>query len=312
MRKILVTGAGGFLGRHVLRALAGSDVQVSAWCGTEAEQTHVAGLCQTSVCGEILDRRLLDEQVCSADTVIHLAGPPYVRESFEQPLQYASVHVLGTIAVTEACLRHGVRRLVYVSSAEVYGPVSDEYVSEDTPLAPNSPYGAAKASAEYFIASLAAKGPLSAVILRPFSVFGPGGAAGALIPTIIAQAAAAPRITLANLAPIRDYCYVTDVAAAVRLAIDAPTTGTIRLNIGSGRGTSVREVAQLVLKAVDRDIPIEQAATSDRPSTAHVDRLVASIDRARETLGWQPAVSLGEGLEKICDRLHTMTHKEPR
>lgn len=305
--KIVVTGAGGFLGRHVLSALAGPGVTISALCGDEAEREGIEKLAAHVAVGDILDTGLLDSRIRGADAVVHLAGPPFVRESFERPLDYARIHVLGTVAVLEACRAQRVRRLVYVSSAEVYGRSAAERVDENQPLCPLSPYGAAKASAERFIESMLAGGPSSAVMLRPFSIYGPGAPDGALVPTILRQAVDAPRIELANLAPIRDYCYVSDVAVAVKLALTVDIPGTSAVNIGSGEGTSVRHLAERALEVVGRRIPIAQAAASDRPADADVDRLVADVRRAESLLGWRPRVSLREGLARICDGLRTNT-----
>ncbi|REK09979.1 MAG: NAD-dependent epimerase/dehydratase family protein [Planctomycetota bacterium] len=301
--KVVVTGAGGFLGRHVVRRLAEQGARVVALCGAEHELDRVRSLAAQAEAGDILETTLLNRHVAGADAVIHLAGPPAVRESFTNPVDFSRVHVLGTVAVAEACRRHHVRRLVYVSSAEVYGSLGLEPVSEHTPLRPRSPYGAAKASAETFVQTMVASSDTTAAILRPFSVFGPGGAPGAVVPTILRQALAETRIELARLTPVRDYCYIGDIARAVVLAAECDIAATTIVNLGSGTGTSVRQLAEVALEVVGRRLPIVQSASGDRPQSADVDQLVADVAMAESVLGWRPQVTLYEGLAHTVEHL---------
>ncbi|MGD9723380.1 MAG: NAD-dependent epimerase/dehydratase family protein [Pirellulales bacterium] len=304
-RAIVVTGAGGFLGGHLLPVLAAGGARISALCKDSAELPGVQPLVRNAVAGDILDAGLLESQMAGADTVIHLAGPPFVAESFRQPLEYARVHVLGTVAVAEACLRLGVRRLVYVSSAEVYGRGGPQPVREDQPPSPRSPYGAAKLSAERFIATLLAQRAASAVVLRPFSVYGPGAPAAALVPTIVGQALAAPQIELANLLPVRDYCYVGDLAQAIVRATEADVNGIHTVNIGSGQGISVRALAEQVLKVIGRDVPIVHKTCGDRPAEADVDCLVAAVGQAHALLSWRAETTLASGLARVVEQRRT-------
>jgi UDP-glucose 4-epimerase len=153
-----------------------------------------------------------------ADAVIHLAGPPSVAASFDLPAEYARIHVGGTATVLDACRRLRIRRLVYLSSAEVYGQPQTNPVREDHPLEARSPYAAAKIGAEKFIESFAYSFALQSVILRPFSVYGAGLCSQSLIGAILHQARHGDSVRLATLAPIRDYCHVKDVATAILLA----------------------------------------------------------------------------------------------
>jgi nucleoside-diphosphate-sugar epimerase len=301
--RIVVTGAGGFLGRHVLKRLAHRHASLVALCGNAAELASVVRFAPYAVAGDILDKGLLDDHFRGADAVIHLAGPPSVRESFEEPLEYIRVHVLGTATVVDACRRHQIRRSIYVSSAEVYGSVTAERVGEDHLLNPRSPYGAAKVGAEWLIQTMLADSSLSAVILRPFSIYGPGGREGSLVTTVLRQALDRENIEVSDLIPVRDYCYVDDLARAVELSLSADVAGAIPVNIGSGEGVSVRQLADLALQVVGREIPIVQSAASDRPYAARVERLVADTSRAQSLLGWRAKVALRDGLTRTCETL---------
>jgi nucleoside-diphosphate-sugar epimerase len=194
-------------------------------------------------------------------------------------------------------------KLVYISSAEVYGAAAVELVEETQPRRPRSPYGVAKASAEMFIESILAGSATSAAILRPFSIYGPGGDPEALVPTVMRQARSADRIELFDLQPIRDYCYVTDVAAAIVLAIHAELSGVTVLNLGSGEGLSVRSLAETALAVAGRTVPIVQSTSSDRPRASNIERLVADRRRALAVLGWQPRICLLEGLQQLYNEL---------
>lgn len=298
-RKLVVTGAGGFLGRHVLARFGERPWSVWSFCGQESEKQSIEALSQRTIVGGILEENLVDRWIEGSDAVVHLAGPPFVGESFQQPMKYAKVHILGTIAVVQACLRHRVRRLVYVSSAEVYGRGGTDDVTEDQPTRPQSPYASAKATAEQLISHMVSDSDMSVVILRPFSVYGPQGHQAALIPTIIRQVHTGDRVELANLAPIRDYCHVDDVARAVECAVECDVEGVVPINIGSGTGNSVRELAEIALRVARRDLPVVQRSASDRPRQNDIDRLVASIERAAQVLDWYPQIGIEDGLQQL-------------
>ena len=300
--RVAITGAGGFIGRHLVRHLADQGSEVAAHCGADREVEFVREHASAVFVGDIFDESMFTQLLDGAQTVIHLAGPPSVAESFSAPMECARVHVLGTIGIAGAALQSGASRFVYVSSAEVYGSVSAASVAEAAPLLPRSPYGAAKLAAEHFVRTLCA-GRLSAVIVRPFSIYGPGAPSAAVVPTILRQTGRGERIELANLAPVRDFCYIDDVVRGIALAGRQRSQSVEVFNLGSGVGVSVRELAQVALVAVGREMPIVQCAPADRPQSADVDRLVADASRARVQLEWVPEVSLVDGLRRtLCDR----------
>lgn len=302
-RQILVTGAGGFIGSYVVRRLRAQGQSVRAMFGPSDMPAGVAaGDC---VC-DVLKPDAVGDAVAGCDVVVHLAGPPSVAESFAKPALYASVHASGTATVLAEARRANLRRFVYVSSAEVYGQPKINPVLESAALSPRSPYGAAKAAAEWIVESSAIEHGHEAVILRPFSVFGHFPVRRSLVNFIFQQALTEDRIQLMSLTPVRDYVFIEDVAEAVAKACSVELgRPVVRANIGSGRGTSVRSLCEAVLSVVDRSVPIVETGHRDRPKALDIHELVANVSSAAVNFEWQPQTSLLDGLKLIFDANQT-------
>jgi nucleoside-diphosphate-sugar epimerase len=301
---ILVLGGGGFLGSAITSALVAHAGRISTILGPPGTDLVPA---PPDVCDghlDLCDMHLLTSWLRGVDTVVHAAGPPSVAASFADPLAFARAHVLGTVSTLEACRHAGIRRLVYLSSAEVYGQPDIHPVMETAPLAPLSPYGAAKMSAETFICADAGRSVGDALILRPFSVYGPGSPGRSVVGSIVRQALAGDEIRVIDPRPIRDYCYVDDLVACVLDACASTVGAPVRIyNVGSGRGTSVADLARQALEAAGRHVPLRIAAQSDRPARAAVRELIADIGQARRELRWTPSTSLEQGLAQVMARL---------
>ena len=295
-RSITVTGAGGFLGPPVVDALARRGARVQAIIGPPNEAARIpsgaAYVAQVDVCDSTAIRKL----VAGADAVVHLAGPASVGASFQDGARYVRIHGEGTAALLQACHAEKVQKLVYVSSAEVYGRPLRSPVAEDHPLSARSPYAAAKIGAEKLIEAHVHAFDLRAVILRPFSIYGPAAAPESLIPTVIGMARRGLPVMLRDLRPVRDYCFVTDVAEAIASACSLQDRGLQIFNIGTMRGTSVEDVARFVLDALGLTSAVQEIGERDRPSTSEIHELIADNRRARDALGWEPAISLEQGL----------------
>jgi nucleoside-diphosphate-sugar epimerase len=298
-RVVLVTGAGGFIGRVVVKALLDGHATVRALHGPADQPSVFTGRQRlTTHVGDITDMDVLREAASGADTAVHLAGPPSVQASFDSPAEYARAHVAGAAALLDVCRQMKVRRVVHISSAEVYGRASGTAVREDHPLNPRSPYAAAKIGAEQFVRAFTEVFGVSAVILRPFSVYGPGLSAQSLVGAICRMARSSEAIVVNDLAPVRDFCFVEDVADAVVRACVETIEGVVTCNVGVGRGTSIADLAESILRLVGRRIPIRAGGNHARPGNSEIYRLVADTSRAWEVLQWRALTSLEEGLER--------------
>jgi nucleoside-diphosphate-sugar epimerase len=308
--KLLVTGAGGFLGRAVLSAAEHRGDQVRAVLGpADADlgpQPAVAGVARVDLDGGGAADHLA-ELAGGVDAVVHLAGLASVASSFDDLAAHLRVHVGGTGAVIEGARRAGAGRLVYVSSAEVYGRPSRSRVVEADPPAPRSPYGAAKVGAEALVGAACRAWGFDAVVLRPSSIYGPGARRSSVLGTIVEQALAGGDVLVGDLAPVRDYCYVADVAEAVLRAAARPwdAAGKPReplvCNIGSGTGTSVAGLAQAVVALVGTGARVALRDAHDRPGSADIPELVPDVSRAARDLGWLPSTPLRYGLRLTLD-----------
>lgn len=300
--RLAITGAGGFIGTALLALLAGRNVTLRALMGPHGAMVSPAPPGVHTIRGEIDDRRVLDELLDGMRTVIHLAGPPSVADSFRAPAEYARVHVVGTAALLDACRAAGVSRVVLLSSAEVYGQPDRVPVDEDQPLRARSPYGAAKIAAEKFVEAHARSCSCRAVILRLFSAYGPGQPAAALLSAIIGQGLRGGPVRLGDLAPVRDYCFVADAAEALHRACTVPLSEPVRVfNVGSGTGVAVAGLARLVLDLLGSDAEISTGWTRDRPGGADIRELVADPRRTVRDMGWRSRTPLPDGLEQTIN-----------
>jgi nucleoside-diphosphate-sugar epimerase len=295
-QRVGLIGANGFIGSAILQALIASDAAPVAMCGPGAGPNPVPVRIDSLTC-DLTDAQSLKSWVSGLDVIIHAAGPPSVQHSFERPEECVRVHVQGTAAVVHACHGAKVDRLVYISSAEVYGRPEVNPVGESHRLQARSPYAAAKIGAEKIVEAYAESFGLKAVILRPFSIYGPNPTPRSLLGTIIAMARGGG-VRLRDLQPVRDYCYVGDLATAVLQASCLAADGLKIFNIGTGNGTSVADFAAQVLRSMNTNLPILEDPSFARPGESEIFELVADISAARDVLGWRPETGLEEGLRQ--------------
>lgn len=293
---VFITGAAGFLGRAVVDTLeaAGQPVDCHAGpLGSPGPERWYRGL--------IDDVAAVGRWTKGADVIVHLAGPPWVGRSFQDPAAYARAHTVGTAAVLSAAIATGAH-VVYISSAEVYGRPEQRLIDETCPLLPVSPYGAAKLGAEAIARALAAD--VGVTILRPFCVYGDGGHEASVSGRIITQlrestgpVEGARLIEIMDGAPVRDFVHVCDVARAVRLAVEQRPVGAF--NVGTGRGTSIASLATMAAHVAGFDARLEvTTATPDH------SRVVASTVRCADHLGWRAEISIEEGIRGCVQRGH--------
>jgi UDP-glucose 4-epimerase len=296
--RVLVTGGAGFIGSHIVHALIerGDTVRVLDNFSSGKRQ-HLAGLDIELVEGDILDASAVRAAALGMTHVIHLAAFVSVPGSVEDPLACDAVNVTGTLNVLLAARELGIQRVVFASSTAVYGDAFDRPKHEDLPLYPLSPYGVAKLAAEKYCQAFHGVYGLETVALRFFNVFGPRqdpkSAYAAAIPRFI-------RALLENRRPViygdgeqtRDFVYVTDVAQANLLALQAPGAAGQAFNIASGESVSINHVVRALGEAAGTPLEPEHIAAR----AGEIRRSEADITKARAVLGFTPAVNLCDGL----------------
>ena len=309
MSKVLVTGGAGYIGAHVAAELLKSGYSIRIYDDfSNGLHRRVDGKFRDIVDGDMLDRVKLLAALDGIDAVIHLAAKKAVEESVKDPLKYYENNVGGTVNLLGAMAAKGVKQLVYSSSAAVYSPNDKEAVLEDDPTAPLSPYGASKLLAEQLISSVGSAEQISNISLRYFNVVGSiiaefgDNSKDNLVPKVFLalKNGKRPQIYGSDYPTpdgtcIRDYIHVQDLALAHLSALKKVESGYISqvYNVGSGKGYSVKEMMDQISKSIGRDInpEVSQARAGDSP------KLIASIDKIREQLGWSPKASLEEMID---------------
>ncbi len=303
--KVLVTGAAGFIGSHLVEELVRQGYRVKAFVRYNARNDW--GWLQTLpylgdveiYAGDIRDCDSVRRAVRGTETIFHLAALIGIPYSYVSPLAYIKTNVEGTYNVLQAALEQGVCRVVHTSTSEVYGTARYVPINEEHPLQAQSPYAATKIAADQLALSFHRSFGLPVVVVRPFNTFGPRQSARAVIPTIITQVLAGNRtIRLGNLNPTRDFNYVRDtVSGMLAVGLSERTVGQV-VNIGSGRETSIKDLVEQIENIMGREISIEQEDARIRPAPSEVDRLLCDNRRAYELAGWSPRYTLEEGLRE--------------
>lgn len=305
--KILVTGAGGFIGSHLVERLVETGAQVTAFLHYNSRQDIgllkylPANLLQkvAIVFGELKDPHSVAEAVRGKEIVFHLGALIGIPYSYQNPRDVVETNVVGTLNVLMAAKEYGVRRVVHTSTSEVYGTAQTPQIREDHPLQGQSPYSASKIGADKVVESFVCSYDLPVVTVRPFNTYGPRQSMRAVIPTIIAQACFQSEIRIGSLEPVRDFTYVEDTVRAFIAAAEVEGIEGEVFNLGSGSEISVGEVVQKVLKLSGcPDKPVSLSPERVRPKQSEVLRLRSDFSKAMEKLRWVPQVPFEEGLTK--------------
>ena len=308
--RVFVTGAGGFIGSHLVEALADAGAHVRALVrytsrGSWGHLEQLAPELRTSlevVLGDVRDARFMRRQIDGCHVVFHLAALIGIPYSYEASESYIDTNVRGTLNILEAAREAGVQRVVITSTSEVYGTARHTPIDESHPLQAQSPYSASKIAADKLAESYHLSFGLPVVTVRPFNTYGPRQSARAVIPTILSQLLAGKdRLHLGSLDPVRDLVYVGDtVRGFLRAGTVQQAVGQV-INLGTGQGISIGDLARLIMKVVGREVPVVEDAERVRPEASEVRLLIASAEVARRVLGWKPEVSLTEGLRRVTE-----------
>jgi NAD dependent epimerase/dehydratase len=305
-RLALVTGAGGFIGSHLVATLVESGARVRALVrytsrGDRGALTYlddeVLGAVEV-VMGDIRDPESVTEAVRGCDLVFHLAAQIAIPYSYVNPRDFVETNVVGTLNVLQSCRAMEISRLVQTSTSEVYGTAQSIPITEDHPLSAQSPYAASKVASDQLALSFHRSFGLPVTVLRPFNTFGPRQSARAVIPTIIAQALRGDVIRLGSLDPRRDLTYVTDSARGFTAVAASEAAVGETLQLGTGVDVSVGDLVEAVGSILGRELQVEQDPERVRPEASEVRRLLSSPARMTDLTGWRPEVSLSEGLER--------------
>jgi NAD dependent epimerase/dehydratase len=313
-RRVLVTGAGGFIGSHLTERLvqAGAAVRVLLRYTSTASRGWLdgspAGESIEVFAGDLCDRDVLTRALRGVDVVFHLAALIGIPYSYDAPASYVRTNVEGTLAILQTATAAGVRRVVHTSTSEVYGTARRVPIDEDHPLQPQSPYAASKAAADLMAAAFHKSYGLEVVTMRPFNTYGPRQSLRAVIPTIISQAVAGPVIKLGHLAPTRDFTYVSDTADAFMAIGTAEDVAGQVVNVGSGKEIAIADLVSLIQSITGTSRPVVPDEIRERPPSSEVDRLCADTSRAQALLGWTPRVTLREGLLRTVEWI--VEHRE--
>ncbi|MBI4762511.1 MAG: GDP-mannose 4,6-dehydratase [Chloroflexota bacterium] len=308
-RQALVTGAGGFIGSHLVEALLRKGAKVRAFVRYTSrgdlgllKLLDPADLAQLEIItGDLRDEHAVRDAVKGCGVVFHLGALISIPYSYVHPAEVAAVNFMGTLNVLMACREHGVGRLVHTSTSEVYGTARQTPINESHVLQAQSPYSASKIGADKLVESFIAVYSLPAVTVRPFNTFGPRQSARAVIPTIITQALASDEIRLGSLTTTRDFTFVSDTVSGFLCAAETPGVEGAVFNLGTGEEISIGALAQRILSQIGRTVRITEDRQRLRPEASEVLRLVSDNSLAVQRLGWRPSVSLDEGLKQTIE-----------
>lgn len=305
--KIVVTGADGFIGSHLVERLVrlGHDVRAfvfynsnNNWGWLDDCAPDVKGHFDVFA-GDIRDFHGVRSAFSGRDIVLHLAALIAIPYSYRSPDAYVETNVRGTLNVVQAARDLGLSKVIHTSTSEVYGTARFVPITEEHPLQGQSPYSATKIGADQIALSYHSAFATPVAVIRPFNTYGPRQSARAVIPTIISQIANGSRqIRLGALSPTRDFSYVADTVEGFVRAMSSDAVVGYVTNLGSGFETSIGDIAHLIANLMNADVEIVCEAERLRPKKSEVERLLASNALARARMQWSPSLTGIDGLRK--------------
>ncbi|MBI5965727.1 MAG: GDP-mannose 4,6-dehydratase [Chloroflexi bacterium] len=308
-KHVLVTGAGGFIGSHLVETLVNQGAHVRAF--VRYNSRNDPGLLKLLpadvlsnveiIPGDLRDLTALQSAMRATGIVFHLGALIAIPYSYLHPAEVVEANIIGTLNILLAARDQGIERLVHTSSSEVYGTALRVPIDETHPLQGQSPYSASKIGADKLAESFYLSYGLPLVTLRPFNTFGPRQSARAVIPALITQAIRQSTIHLGNLDARRDFTYVSDTVAGFLQIAQTPGVEGQTINLGTGREIRIGDLVKLVLALVDHPVEVIIDPSRLRPEKSEVQRLISDNRLALQKLGWSPQVSFEDGLQKTFD-----------
>lgn len=306
-RRVLVTGAGGFIGSHLTERLVELGASVRAlvrytssgnwgWLDHSPRKDDI-----DVVLGDVQDFFSVRKAMHDREVVFHLAALIGIPYSYHAPQSYVHTNVEGTLNVLQAARELKTERIVCTSTSEVYGTAQYVPIDESHPLQGQSPYSASKIAADKLAESYFCSFDVPVAVVRPFNTYGPRQSARAVVPTIITQALAGGQIRLGSLSPTRDFTFVSDtVAGFVSTAANQQSVGQV-MNFGNGAEISIADLASAIGRLLGKELTLVAEDDRVRPENSEVERLCADATKARTLLGWKPQVSLEDGLRQTIE-----------
>lgn len=308
-RQVLVTGAGGFIGSHLVESLAQNGARVRALVryNSRGDPGLLSMLPRDLyaeleiIAGDLRDLPALMSAMRNVEIVFHLGALIAIPYSYLHPVEVVQSNVMGTLNILLAARENGVRRIVHTSSSEVYGTAVRVPIDESHPLQGQSPYSASKIGADKLVESFYCAYDLPVVTVRPFNTYGPRQSPRAVIPTIITQALTQDVLHLGNLDARRDFTYVADTIDGLLHAAQTRGIEGETFNLGVGSEIRIGDLAAEILSLLDMQKEIKVTPIRLRPGKSEVQRLISDNSRARNRLGWMPRVSLRQGLSETIE-----------
>lgn len=317
-KKVLVTGAGGFIGSHLVETLLkkGATVRAFVKYNGRGDWGMLSDLPPDDlksievIAGDIRDPFFVHKAVQGCDYVFHLAALIGIPYSYVAPNDYVAVNVQGTVNVLQACRNEKTPRVVHTSTSETYGTAVYVPIDEKHPLQGQSPYSASKIGADKITESYYNSFELPVVTVRPFNTFGPRQSARAFIPTVITQALTCSQISMGSMEPVRDMTFVKDTAEGfIAVGLCDKVVGQT-VNLGVGRGETIGTMVKTILKVIGKEnLLIEQDPSRIRPKSSEVMRLISDNRKARELCGWKPQYTFEEGIAQTVEWVKKNLHR---
>jgi NAD dependent epimerase/dehydratase len=308
-KRVLVTGAGGFIGSHLVERLVENKASVRAFVryNSRADPGLLRMVSPETIAklelvgGDLRDPDAVRKALDGCQIVFHLGALISIPYSYHHPVEVAETNLIGTLNILMGCRELGVERLIHTSTSEVYGTAQWTPIDESHPLQGQSPYSASKIGADKLAESFHCSYDLPVVTVRPFNTYGPRQSARAVIPTIITQALTNRVIHLGNLDALRDFTYVDDTIKGFLCAATIEHIEGCTFNLGTGTEISIGNLTEKIIQKTGTQVRIQVDPERIRPQKSEVLRLVSDNSHACERLGWLPSVNLDAGLEKTIE-----------